>query len=97
MLFCYADKAECSEAEFGCAVCEKPAVGTAHKCSECHSFVHIFCGNYDESTEGFGSTNICFNCTDKKKSVKSKKPASKVSLQPFGARLLLFYLFLLLQ
>lgn len=37
-----------------CVICEKETSG-AHKCSGCHQYVHVICGESDEINEGFGS------------------------------------------
>lgn len=50
-----------------CAVCcNAVGIGTAHKCTNCKNYVHLFCGK-GIGEEGYGQSVVCFHCGEKEK------------------------------
>lgn len=47
-----------------CIISENKTSGI-HKCSKCHQYVHVICGESDENNEGFGQNVTCKLCIRK--------------------------------
>lgn len=67
-----------------CIICEKESSG-AHKCSECHNFVHAICGK--SISEGFGKNIICNICV-RKNSIRTEQSNATKNLQKQAERML---------
>lgn len=56
-------------------ICENETSG-AHKCSGCHQYVHVICGESDENNESFGQNVTCKLCI-RKNSISVKRVCAK--------------------
>lgn len=56
-------------------ICENKTSG-AHKCSGCHQYVHVICGESDENDEGFGQNVTCKLCI-RKNSISVERECAK--------------------
>lgn len=61
-----------------CAARDNDTSG-AHKCSDCHEYIHVVCGGSDEN-DGFGANVIC-KLSLRKNSIPGKREYVKVGLK----------------